>query len=225
MAPDIARGLDRERLQSAMAGGAARNALDCAFWDLAAKRAARPVHELLGLAALKPVTTALTISLATPDAMAQAAAAAAERALLKVKLAAPGDPARIAALRRAAPRAEPIVDANEGWTADDLATNLAACAQAGVTPVEQPLPSGNDDALARIARPLAICADESVHARASLPSLVGKYDAVNIKLDKTGWCHEARPRAGDAQLRSVSLTGCGIVATPPTLGAALPQRP
>src|SRR6516165_6133357 len=123
MAADISRGLDRERLQSAMPGGAARNALDCAFWDLAAKRAARPVHELLGLALPKPVTTALTISLATPDAMAQAAAAAAERALLKVKLGAAGDAARIAAVRRAAPRAELIVDANEGWTPDDLASN------------------------------------------------------------------------------------------------------
>src|SRR5262245_60873525 len=114
MAADIARGLDRERLQSAMEPGAARNALDCAFWDLAAKRAARPAHELLGLAAPKPVTTSLTISLATPEAMAQAAAAAAERALLKVKLGAAGDAERIAAVRRAAPRAELIVDANEG---------------------------------------------------------------------------------------------------------------
>src|SRR5262245_29716232 len=129
MASDIARGLDRERLQSAMPAGAARNALGRAFWDLAAKRAGRPVHELLGLAAPKAVTTAYTISLATPDAMAQAAAAAATRTLLKVKLGAAGDPARIAAVRRAAPRAELIVDANEGWTPDDLATNLAACAQ------------------------------------------------------------------------------------------------
>src|SRR5215470_12607355 len=130
IAGDVARGLDRERLQSAMEPGAARNALDCAFWDLAAKRAARPVHELLGLDPPKPVTTALTISLATPEAMAQAAAAAAGRALLKVKLGAAGDAARIAAVRRAAPRAELIVDANEGWTPDDLAANLAACAQA-----------------------------------------------------------------------------------------------
>src|SRR5262252_4944983 len=152
MAADISRGLDRERLQSAMEPGAVRNALDCAFWDLAAKRAARPVHELLGLDPPKPVTTALTISLATPEAMAQAAAAAAERALLKIKLGAAGDAARIAAVRRAAPRAELIVDANEGWTPDDLAANLAACAQAGVTLVEQPLPAPNDDALARIAR-------------------------------------------------------------------------
>jgi L-alanine-DL-glutamate epimerase-like enolase superfamily enzyme len=220
MAPDIARGLDRERLQSAMAGGAARNALDCAFWDLAAKRAARPVHELLGLAAPKPVTTALTISLATPEAMAQAAAAA-ERALLKVKLGAPGDPARIAAVRRAAPRAELIVDANEGWTADDLAANLAACAQAGVTLVEQPLPAANDDALARIARPLAICADESVHGLASLPALVGKYDAVNIKLDKTGGLTEALVMAREAERLGFTLmVGC-MVATSLALAPAM----
>src|SRR5260370_4786732 len=219
MAAESARGLDRERVQSAMAGGAARNALDCAFWDLAAKRAARPVHELLGLAAPKPVTTALTISLATPDAMAQAAAAAAERALLKVKLGAPGDPARIAAVRRAAPRAELIVDANEGWTADDLATNLAACPPAGVTLVEQPFPAANDDALARIARPLAICADESVHARASLPSLVGKYDAVNIKLDKTGGLTQALGMAGEAQRLGFTLMiGC-------TAATSLPPPP
>src|SRR5262249_58676715 len=99
---------------------------------------------------------------------------------------APGAPVRIAAVRLAAPRAELIVDANEGWTPDDLAANFAACAQARVTLVEQPLPADRDDALARVARPIAICADESAHARASLSALVGKYDAVNIKLDKTG---------------------------------------
>src|SRR5882757_5469697 len=170
VAADIARGLDRERLQTAMPPSAARNALDCAFWDLAAKRAGRPVHELVdklfGLGAPKPLTTAYTISLATPDAMAQAAAKAADRALLKVKLGGGDDVARISAVRRAAPTPELIVDANEGWTPDDLAMNLAACAQAGVTLIEQPLPADRDDALARIARPLAICADESVHARA-----------------------------------------------------------
>jgi L-alanine-DL-glutamate epimerase-like enolase superfamily enzyme len=220
MASDVAQGLDRERLQSAMAGGAARNALDCAFWDLAAKRAGRPVHELLGLGAPKPVTTALTISLATPDAMAQAAAAA-ERALLKVKLGAPGDPARIAAVRRAAPRAELIADANEGWTPDDLAANLAACAQAGVTLVEQPLPAAADDALARTARPLAICADESAHGRASLSALVGKYDAVNIKLDKTGGLTEALVMAGEAErLGFTVMVGC-MVATSLALAPAM----
>src|SRR5262245_21360746 len=133
------------------------------------------------------------------EAMAQAAAAVAERALLKVKLGAPGDPARIAAVRRAAPRAELIVDANEGWTPDDLATNLAACAQARVTLVEQPLPADRDHALACIARPIAICADESVHGRASLSALVGRYDAVNIKLDKTGGLTEALVMANEAE--------------------------
>jgi L-alanine-DL-glutamate epimerase-like enolase superfamily enzyme len=179
------------------------------------------VHELLGLGAPKPVTTALTISLATPDAMAQAAAAAAERALLKVKLGAPGDPARIAAVRRAAPRAELIADANEGWTPDDLAANLAACAQAGVTLVEQPLPAAADDALARTARPLAICADESAHGRASLSALVGKYDAVNIKLDKTGGLTEALVMAGEAErLGFTVMVGC-MVATSLALAPAM----
>src|SRR5215472_4184506 len=191
MGPEISSGLDRERLQSAMAPGAARNALDCAFWDLAAKRAGRPIHELLGMSAPKAVTTAYTISLATPEAMAKAAAGAAERALPKIKLGAQGDPARIAAVRRAAPRAELIVDANEGWTESDLATNLAACAEAAVTLIEQPLPAEHDDALARIVHPLPICADESAHASASVSALVGKYDAVNIKLDKAGGLTEA----------------------------------
>ena len=221
MAADIAGGLDRERLQSAVAAGAARNALDCAFWDLAAKRAGRPVHELVGLAVPKAVTTAYTISLATPDAMAQAAAAAAARALLKVKLGASGDPARIAAVRRAAPRAELIADANEGWTADDLAANLAACAQAGVTLVEQPLPADRDDALARMTRPIAICADESAHGRASLSALAGKYDAVNIKLDKAGGLTEALVMAGEAErLGFTVMIGC-MVATSLALAPAM----
>jgi L-alanine-DL-glutamate epimerase-like enolase superfamily enzyme len=221
MAADVARGLDREALQAAMPPGAARNAIDCAFWDLAAKRAGRPVHELLGLAALRPLTTAYTISLATPDAMAQAAAKAADRALLKVKLGGADDCARIAAVRQAAPRAELIVDANEGWTPDDLAKNLAACAQAGVTLVEQPLPADRDDALAGIARALPICADESVHASASLSALVGKYDAVNIKLDKTGGLTEALAMAGEAERLGFTLmVGC-MVATSLAMAPAL----
>ena len=221
MGPEISSGLDREQLQSAMAPGAARNALDCAFWDLAAKRAGRPVHELIGLPAPKTVTTAYTISLATPEAMAQATAAAAGRALLKVKLGAPGDPARIAAVRRAAPNAELIVDANEAWRAGDLADNLAACAKAGVTLVEQPLPAGDDTALAQIARPIPICADESVHDRASLASLAGKYDAVNIKLDKTGGLTEALAMAQEAERRGFSImVGC-MVATSLSMAPAM----
>jgi L-alanine-DL-glutamate epimerase-like enolase superfamily enzyme len=209
----IAGGLDRERLQSAMPAGAARNALDCAFWDLAAKRAGRPVHELLRLPPPQALTTAYTISLAAPEAMAQATAKAAGRALLKIKLGGAGDGARITAVRRAAPHAELIVDANEGWTAEDLAGNLAACAQAGVTLIEQPLPAGADDALARIAHPLPICADESVHASASLGTLKGKYDAVNIKLDKTGGLTEALAMARQAEALGFALmVGC-MVAT------------
>jgi len=221
MRAEIGCGLDRERLRSVMGPGAARNALDCAFWDLAAKRARRPVHELLGMPAPKAVTTAYTISLGTPDAMARAAAGAGERALLKVKLGAPGDPARIAAVRHAAPRAELIVDANEGWTESDLAANLAACAEAAVTLIEQPLPAEHDDALARIAHPLPICADESAHASASLSAVVGKYDAVNIKLDKTGGLTEALAMAREAERLGLTLmVGC-MVATSLAMAPAM----
>src|ERR1700676_5560121 len=135
------------------------------------------------------------------------------RALLKVKLGGLNDPARIAAVRRAAPRCELIVDANESWTPDNLRENLAACADAGVTLLEQPLPADRDDALAKIARPLPVCADESVHARSSLAALTGKYDAVNIKLDKTGGLTEALAMAAEAERLGFGLmVGC-MVAT------------
>jgi L-alanine-DL-glutamate epimerase-like enolase superfamily enzyme len=211
--PQLQRGLDRAALQRAMPPGAARNALDCAFWDLEAKRSGRPVHELAGLPAIRPVTTAYTISLAEPAAMAQAAERAANRALLKIKLGADGDPVRIRAVRAAAPNATLIVDANEGWAEDNLATNLDACAQAGVALVEQPLPDGRDDVLARMRRPLPVCADESVHDRTSLPALAGKYDAINIKLDKTGGLTEALAMLDAAEQQNFTImVGC-MVAT------------
>jgi L-alanine-DL-glutamate epimerase-like enolase superfamily enzyme len=217
----LARGLDRDALQRTMPPGAARNALDCAFWDLAAKRAGRPVHVLAGLPPPKPLVTALTISLGTAEEMAARAAKAAGRALLKVKLGGAGDPARIMAVRRAAPHAQLIVDANESWSVDTLHDHLAACAQAGVTLVEQPLPAGADDMLARIARPLPVCADESVHARASLPALAGKYDAVNIKLDKTGGLTEALAMVEDAgRLGFMVMAGC-MVATSLAMAPAM----
>ena len=213
MSGAIAGGLDRDALQSAMPPGAARNALDCAFWDFSANRAGQPVHQLLGLPVPKPVNTAYTISLASPDVMAQAAAKAAERALLKVKLGGGDDAARIAAVRRAAPAAELIVDANEGWTPDNLAANLAACADAGVTLVEQPLPANRDDLLARLPHTVPVCADESAHTMASLAALVGKYDAVNIKLDKAGGLTEALAMAREAERLGLALmVGC-MVAT------------
>ncbi|MEA3027490.1 MAG: L-Ala-D/L-Glu epimerase [Alphaproteobacteria bacterium] len=202
----LAFGLDRAALQQSMPAGAARNALDCAFWDLEAKRAARPAHELAGLIAPQPLTTAYTISLGTPETMAQAARAASARKLLKIKLGGPGDPDRIAAVRAAAPHSELIVDANEGWSAGNLAENLAACAAAGVTLVEQPLPADADAALASIRRPIPVCADESVHDRAGLAALAGRYDAVNIKLDKTGGLTEAL-----AMVREAERLGFGVM--------------
>ena len=217
----LAFGLDRASLQQAMPAGAARNALDCAFWDIEAKRAGKPAHELAGLPAPKPLTTAYTISLGTPETMAEAARAASTRTLLKIKLGAPGDPERIAAIRAAAPRSELIVDANEGWTAGNLAANLAACAAVGVTLVEQPLPAGDDAALASIARPIPVCADESVHDRASLATLVGRYDAVNIKLDKTGGLTEALAMAAEAgRLGFAIMVGC-VVATSLSMAPAI----
>jgi L-alanine-DL-glutamate epimerase-like enolase superfamily enzyme len=214
-------GLGRAALQQAMPPGAARNALDCALWDIAAKRSGRRAHELAGMAAPTPLVTAYTISLAAPEAMAQAAERAADRPLLKIKLGAGDDAARIAAVRRAAPKADLIVDANEGWTADNLARNLAACAQAGVTLIEQPLPEGRDDALAGLKRPIAVCADESVHDRASLKALAGRYDAINIKLDKAGGLTEALALAAEAEQRGFGLmVGC-MVATSLAMAPAM----
>jgi L-alanine-DL-glutamate epimerase-like enolase superfamily enzyme len=217
----LALGFDRAQLQQAMPAGAARNALDCALWDLEAKRAGKPAFELAALPAPKPLVTAYTISLGTPAAMADAARAASSRTLLKIKLGGPGDPERIAAVRRAAPQAELIVDANEGWSVDNLADNLAACAAAGVTLVEQPLPAAADGALATIRRPIAVCADESVHDRASLAALASRYDAVNIKLDKTGGLTEALAMAAEAErLGFRIMVGC-MVATSLAMAPAM----
>jgi L-Ala-D/L-Glu epimerase len=217
----LARGLDRSALQTTMAPGAARNALDCALWDLEAKRAGQPVHALAGLPPPRPLTTTLTISFGTPAAMGEAAAKAARRALLKVKLGGDGDPERIAAVRRAAPRAELIVDANESWSASNLAENLAACIAAGVTLIEQPLPQAADDALAGIEHPIAVCADESAHDRSSLDRLMGKYEAINIKLDKAGGLTEALRLAEEAERRGFKLmVGC-MVATSLSMAPAV----
>ncbi len=225
----LRRGLDRQALQAEMPAGAARNALDCALLDLEVKsggksRALR-VWDMLGRPEPRPCTTAYTISLATPEAMAAATADAAHRPLLKIKLGGEGDGARIAAVRKAAPQSELIVDANEAWTPDNLAQNLRACADAGVTLVEQPLPAGRDEALARIKRPLVVCADESVHDRASLEGLRERYDAVNIKLDKTGGLTEALAMADAARVLGFELMiGC-MVATSLSMAPAMLLTP
>jgi L-Ala-D/L-Glu epimerase len=217
----VAVGLDRDRLQEALSAGAARNALDCALWDLEAKGSGRRVHELAGLPAPHALTTAYTISLGTPQAMAEAAARASGRPLLKVKLGAAGDPARIRAVREAAPKAQLIVDANEGWRAENLVENFAACANAGVTLIEQPLPASDDSALEQIARPIPVCADESVHDRAGLAALRNRYDAINIKLDKTGGLTEALALADEARKFGFDImVGC-MVATSLAMAPAL----
>jgi L-Ala-D/L-Glu epimerase len=223
--PALERGVDRAALQRAMPAGAARNALDCAYWDVNAKQAARHVYQLAALEPPKPVVTAYTISLAAPAAMAAAAEEAAWRPLLKVKLGGPDggaeDPARITAVRRVAPRAELIVDANEGWNGETLARNFAVCADAGVTLIEQPLPEGGDQALTVVKRPIPVCADESVHDRTSLGGLAGKYDAINIKLDKTGGLTEALALAAAAESRGLGImVGC-MVATSLSMAPAM----
>lgn len=210
--PRIEAGLTRDTLQTLMPAGAARNAVDCALWDLDAKRSGIRAHVTAGLTRWPPVTTAYTISLDTPEAMAEATAKAGSRPILKVKFGAPeGDLARIAAVRKAAPDAILIADANEGWTGDTLETHLAACAEAGYALVEQPLPAKEDNLLGRISRPLPVMADESVHDRAGLDRLVGLYDVVNIKLDKTGGLTEALALADAAEARGFGLMiGCMV---------------
>jgi L-alanine-DL-glutamate epimerase-like enolase superfamily enzyme len=221
----VSRGLDNEALQAAMPPGAARNALDCALLDLKAKAGRERVWSLLGRPAPKACITAYTISLASPETMAAATAKAAHRPLLKIKLGGDGDRERIAAVRKAAPQSELIVDANEAWTSDNLEQNLAACAKAGVTLVEQPLPAGQDAAQAQIRRPIPVCADESVHDRASLEGLRGRYDAVNIKLDKSGGLTEALAMADAAQALGFQImVGC-MVATSLSMAPAMLLTP
>lgn len=178
-------------LQTALPPGAARNAVDCALWDLAAKQSGRRVWELLGQPAPQPAITAFTLSLDRPEVMRAQAAENAHRPVLKIKLGTPDDMPRLEAVRQGAPRSTILIDANEGWTAEiyaDLAPHLI---RLGVALVEQPLPAGQDEALAHMPRPLPVCADESCHDRASLAALKGRYDMVNVKLDKTGGLTEA----------------------------------
>ena len=191
MAPALADGLDRKALQAAMPPGAARNALDCAFWDLDARRAGVRMWELAGLPAPGPVVTAYTLSLDTPEAMQAKAAENAHRPLLKIKLGTPDDLPRLRAVRAGAPASRLIIDANEGWSAADYTALAPALVELGVELVEQPLPAGDDAALAGLERPLPVCADEACHGLDTLPGLVGRYDTINIKLDKTGGLTEA----------------------------------
>lgn len=198
-------------LPDALPPGAARNALDCAMWDLAAKATGTPVWHLIGLPPPAPVQIAYTLSLEEPAAMRVQAAEHAHRPLLKIKLGTPDDLPRLEAVRQGAPTSRLIIDANEGWTAQDYLDLAPRLIGLGVELVEQPLPAGQDDILAQIPRPLPICADESCHDRASLAQLKGKYDVVNIKLDKTGGLTEALATRDEARRLGFGImVGCMV---------------
>ncbi|CCE96064.1 mandelate racemase/muconate lactonizing enzyme family protein [Sinorhizobium fredii HH103] len=207
----IEAGMTRLELQQSMKPGAARNAVDCALWDLEAKQANKSAAMLVGLADPVALITAYTISLAEPEEMMAQAAKYAHRALLKVKVGTPDDTTRIRAVRKGAPDSRIILDANEGWTPENLASHFAACAESGIALIEQPLPAGRDEALAEVARSVPVCADESVHATADLKALVGRYDAVNIKLDKTGGLTEALRMRDEARALGLKImVGCMV---------------
>ena len=225
LAGAVADGLDRDRLQAALPAGAARNAVDCALWDLEAKITGTPVWQRAGLAAPAPLTTAYTLSLDTPQAMASAARENGHRPLLKVKLGRDGVVERVHAIREAAPAAALIVDANEAWTPALLGEVAPVLAESGVAMIEQPLPAGEDEALAGIERPVPVCADESCHDSATLAGLAGRYDLVNVKLDKTGGLTEALRLARAAEAAGFGvMVGCMIATSlamaPATLVAA-----
>ncbi len=216
--------LTRAGLYDLLPAGAARNAVDCALWDLEAKRTGERVWELAGLTAPVPQITAYTLSLGEPAEMQAQAIKHAFRPLLKIKLGTPDDMPRLEAVRAGAPKSTIIVDANEGWSAAvyaDLAPHLV---RLGVALVEQPLPAGEDEALIGMARPVPVCADESAHDRASLPKLKGKYDVVNIKLDKTGGLTEAlalrdAARAQGYDVMVGCMVGSSLAMAPATLVA------
>jgi L-alanine-DL-glutamate epimerase-like enolase superfamily enzyme len=204
-------GDDPAALVARISTSAGRNAVDCALWDLQAKLSQRPVWALAGLPPPGPVTTAYTLSLDSPDAMAAAARREAGRPLLKVKLGAEGVAARLAAVREAAPSARLVVDANEAWSPSDLPRLFDLCVEAGVEMVEQPLPAGEDEVLGWIRRPIPVCADESIHGISSLDHCAGKYDLVNIKLDKTGGLTEALGLLRAAKARGLGvMVGCMV---------------
>lgn len=217
--------LTRARLPALLPAGAARNALDCALWDLAAKQAGKRAWELAGLPAPQPAMTCYTLSLGDPAHMAADARAVPHLKLLKLKLGGDGDPERMAAVRAARPDARLVADANEAWTVAQLEPFLAAAAAAGVELIEQPLPSADDAALSNIRRAVPVCADESAHTSDDLSRLGGRYDAVNIKLDKAGGLTEAlamaqAARAAGFKIMIGSMVATSLAAAPALLLAA-----
>jgi L-alanine-DL-glutamate epimerase-like enolase superfamily enzyme len=209
VAPLVEAGATRADLLTAMPPGAARNAVDAALWDLAAKASGDSVWRTIGLPPPHPLLTAYTISLGEPGAMEEAARIVAGRELLKIKLSGEGDLDRVAAVRRGAPDARLIVDANEAWGGVDIERMARAMAELRVELIEQPVPAGSDDLLDGVRSTVPLCADESVHDRASLDAVVGRYRFINIKLDKAGGLTEALALVHAAKIRGIGvMTGC-----------------
>ena len=218
---DIEAGCDRALIQERMRPAAARNAVDCALWDLAAKRSGKRAWELAGVPAPQPVETAFTIGVGSPAEMAAAASKAASRPLLKLKLAGLDDLARLEAVRNAAPRSRLIVDANEAWTPSLYRQLTPELARLDVALLEQPLPAGSDEALVDLPHPVPVCADESCHDREGLDLLAKRYEAINVKLDKTGGLTEALALVAAARDIGLDImVGC-MVATSLAMAPAL----
>lgn len=221
---DIEAGLSRAALQSQLNAGAARNALDCALWRLDAARAKQTLWQQAGCAAPPSVVTAETLSLDSEARMAEAAADAASRGalLLKIKLDREAIVDKVAAIRRAAPDATLIVDANEAWSGLALPPLFAALLPYRVAMIEQPLPAGEDAALQHIAHPIPLCADESCHTRRDIAALRDRYEMINIKLDKCGGLTEALAMADEAKRQGMRLmVGC-MLGSSLAMEAALP---
>lgn len=223
----LEKGLTRDALAGLLPAGAARNAVDCALWDLEAKRANSTLPAMLNLSLSHTIVTAQTVVIGTPEQMAASAKALSDGGaqLLKVKLDDRLIAERMVAIRAAAPQATLIVDANESWRGDGLAARCQLLADLGVAMLEQPLPATEDSALEHFIHPLPVCADESCHTRESLPALRGRYDMVNIKLDKTGGLTEALALANEARAQGFELMlGC-MLCTSRAISAALPLTP
>lgn len=217
----ISAGADRAALQTLLPPGAARNAIDCAFWDLEAKRSGQRAWTLAGFSRLDPVKTAYTISLGAPETMAEAARAAARRPLLKLKIGGADDLDKVAAVRGAAPKTRLIVDANEALSFDDLTRLAPEFDRLGVKLIEQPLPAGEDEVLAGYASGPPLCADESLHSRAELARCAKLYQFINIKLDKTGGLTEALALKREAQALGLEIMAGCMVATSLSMAPAM----
>lgn len=208
---ELQEGLERDELRNYLVPGAARNAIDCALWDLAAKRAGQPVWKLAGLPPPQSLITAYTLSVDSPENLAATAASEKWRPLLKLKLAGQNDLRCIAAVRANAPFSRLIIDANEAWSQRDYEDLTPELVRLGVEMLEQPFPAGSDACLASLPKRLPVCADESCHDSKSLDGLIGLYDVVNIKLDKTGGLTEAlRMKALAMQCGFEVMVGCMV---------------